>query len=286
METNHQVTYPPCMPSFCILSLTRKPVALQCASQHVRSYCLNSRSRLIRPRVRNEPDTLFCQINFSRSSLYRISTAPCQSIPTRRQLHVRTVPVSSAKNHLLTESKRNYLHSLSRDSEEVSACAGTPEGVQRVREAFTRKASAEPLTSEFQAEIASAYFSFPLDSFQQEALHALTESRNVILSAPTGSGKTVVGEMAILLALGRGLRVFYTTPLKALSNQKFFDFKNLFGENRVGLLTGDIAVNRDAEIVVMTTEVYRNMLYADSPGRDENIMPVTDDVFAVVFGTR
>lgn len=132
------------------------------------------------------------------------------------------------------------------------------------------------------AGLISACFPFELDAFQLQALAGLARGDNVILSAPTGSGKTVVGEIAIHLALARRMRVFYTTPLKALSNQKFFDFKKLFGEDRVGLLTGDVAVNRDAPIVVMTTEVYRNMLYAD--GNADAIL-VTDDVFAVVFGT-
>lgn len=125
-------------------------------------------------------------------------------------------------------------------------------------------------------------FPFTLDTFQTSALRALTRGESVVLSAPTGAGKTIVGEMAVYLALCRGLRVFYTTPLKALSNQKFYDFKKLFGERRVGLLTGDVTINRGAEVVVMTTEVYRNMLYADST----EVMadkPVTEDLFAVVF---
>lgn len=125
-------------------------------------------------------------------------------------------------------------------------------------------------------------FPFSLDRFQTSALSALSRGESVVLSAPTGSGKTVVGEMAVYLALCRQLRVFYTTPLKALSNQKFYDFKKLFGDNRVGLLTGDVTINRNADIVVMTTEVYRNMLYAESTETPTD-KPVTDDLFAVVF---
>lgn len=139
---------------------------------------------------------------------------------------------------------------------------------------------------EYEAEMAAASFPFRLDAFQMQAMRALCEKKNVILSAPTGSGKTAVGEMAILLGLARGLRVFYTTPLKALSNQKFADFKRQFGDDRVGLLTGDVNVNRDADIVVCTTEVYRNMLYADGPaggGRVGSTDKITDDVFAVIF---
>lgn len=125
-------------------------------------------------------------------------------------------------------------------------------------------------------------FPFPLDRFQSDALDALCNDSSVVLSAPTGAGKTVVGEMAVYLALCRSRRVFYTTPLKALSNQKFYDFKQLFGASRVGLLTGDVTVNRDADIIVMTTEVYRNMLYMDAAEARAG-PPVTDNLHAVVF---
>lgn len=133
-----------------------------------------------------------------------------------------------------------------------------------------------------QEKLILSTFPFKLDNFQTSALHSLANGESVVLSAPTGAGKTIVGEMAVYLALCRRLRVFYTTPLKALSNQKFYDFKKLFGERRVGLLTGDVTVNRDADVVVMTTEVYRNMLYADST-EVVSYRSVTDDLFAVVF---
>ena len=123
-----------------------------------------------------------------------------------------------------------------------------------------------------------ACFPFPLDAFQRDALRSLRADRNVIVSAPTGSGKTVAGELAIAYALSVGKRVFYTTPLKALSNQKFCDFCAQFGPGRVGLSTGDSGVRRDAAVVVMTTEVFRNMIYDDA-GRAE----IAEDVFAVVF---
>ncbi|RZM81842.1 DEAD/DEAH box helicase [Leptolyngbya iicbica LK] len=109
-------------------------------------------------------------------------------------------------------------------------------------------------------------FPFQLDSFQKDAIRALDEGQSVVVCAPTGSGKTLVGEYAIHRALDRGKRVFYTTPLKALSNQKLRDFREQFGVDNVGLLTGDIAINRDAAIVVMTTEVFRNMLYGTRIG--------------------
>ncbi|WP_267383530.1 DEAD/DEAH box helicase [Cyanobacterium sp. uoEpiScrs1] len=117
-------------------------------------------------------------------------------------------------------------------------------------------------------------FPFELDRFQKEAIIALTEKKSVVVCAPTGSGKTVIGEYAIYHALERGKRVFYTTPLKALSNQKFRDFQDKFclgldpyKQNLVGLITGDIVINADASIVIMTTEIFRNMLYETPIGR-------------------
>ncbi|WP_288260076.1 RNA helicase [uncultured Prochlorococcus sp.] len=107
------------------------------------------------------------------------------------------------------------------------------------------------------------YFPFPLDDFQLEAIQAINSGNSVVLTAPTGSGKTLIGEFAIYRGLSHDSRVFYTTPLKALSNQKFRDFANQYGENKIGLLTGDISINREAPILVMTTEIFRNMLYGE-----------------------
>ncbi len=109
-------------------------------------------------------------------------------------------------------------------------------------------------------------FPFELDEFQKQAIAALNANRSVVVCAPTGSGKTLIGEYAIYRALARGQRVFYTTPLKALSNQKLRDFRNSFGAERVGLLTGDVSINREAPILVMTTEIFRNMLYGTRIG--------------------
>ena len=109
-------------------------------------------------------------------------------------------------------------------------------------------------------------FPFDLDEFQQQAIAALNAGRSVVVCAPTGSGKTLIGEYAIYRALDHNGRVFYTTPLKALSNQKFRDFRGLFGAHLVGLLTGDISINREAPILVMTTEIFRNMLYGTRIG--------------------
>ena len=109
-------------------------------------------------------------------------------------------------------------------------------------------------------------FPFELDEFQQQAIAALNAGRSVVVCAPTGSGKTLIGEYTIYRALSRGGRIFYTTPLKALSNQKLRDFREQFGAEQVGLLTGDISINRDAPILVMTTEIFRNMLYGTPIG--------------------
>lgn len=109
---------------------------------------------------------------------------------------------------------------------------------------------------------------FELDRFQQEAIDALDAGRSVLVAAPTGSGKTVIAEHAVDLALASGKRVFYTAPIKALSNQKYGDLASRLGTERVGLLTGDNAINGDADVVVMTTEVLRNMIYAGTDLRD------------------
>ncbi|HEY9735332.1 MAG TPA: DEAD/DEAH box helicase [Trichocoleus sp.] len=109
-------------------------------------------------------------------------------------------------------------------------------------------------------------FPFPLDEFQLQAVEALDQEKSVVVCAPTGSGKTLIGEYAIYRALDHGKRVFYTTPLKALSNQKLRDFRDQFGAENVGLLTGDSSINRDAPVVVMTTEIFRNMLYGTRIG--------------------
>eukprot|EP00964_Phaeocystis_antarctica_P142921 scaffold108324_cov66-Phaeocystis_antarctica.AAC.2 len=106
-------------------------------------------------------------------------------------------------------------------------------------------------------------FPFPLDEFQLASLRALEAERSVVVSAPTGSGKTVIAEVAIYLGLARGGRIVYTTPLKALSNQKYQDLQKRFGRERVGLMTGDACLNADSDILVMTTEVFRNMLLED-----------------------
>lgn len=105
---------------------------------------------------------------------------------------------------------------------------------------------------------------FELDSFQTEANRALEDGANVLVAAPTGAGKTVIADFAVFLAQHQNAKAFYTTPIKALSNQKYHDLVDLYGPEKVGLLTGDTSINSQADIVVMTTEVLRNMLYEQS----------------------
>src|SRR5438034_8812468 len=125
-----------------------------------------------------------------------------------------------------------------------------------------REDTSGPLLAEFEGTLP-----FSLDSFQREAIEKLDHGRGgVLVSAPTSSGKTVVAEYAIFRALREGAKVLYTTPLKALSNQKFHDFVREHGERTVGLVTGENTINDGAPIVVMTTEILRNLIYED-PGR-------------------
>ena len=123
-----------------------------------------------------------------------------------------------------------------------------------------------------------ATFGFPLDGFQLRSLDALDAGASVLVAAPTGSGKTVVAEYAVARALRRGRRAFYTTPVKALSNQKYLDLVRRHGADAVGLLTGDNTINGDAPVVVMTTEVLRNMIYGRSSALERLEVVVLDEV--------
>jgi ATP-dependent RNA helicase HelY len=119
---------------------------------------------------------------------------------------------------------------------------------------------------------------FQLDPFQRAACEALEEGHGVLVCAPTGAGKTVVGEFAVHLALAQGRKCFYTTPIKALSNQKYADLAARHGAGTVGLLTGDTSINGGASVVVMTTEVLRNMIYARSSTLDGLAYVVMDEI--------
>jgi ATP-dependent RNA helicase HelY len=122
-----------------------------------------------------------------------------------------------------------------------------------------KKLSSYPKLNKFAAGL-----SFELDSFQIDACHSLEDGKGVLVAAPTGAGKTIVGEFAVELAVQSGSKCFYTTPIKALSNQKYSELVARYGESKVGLLTGDTSINSEADIVIMTTEVLRNMIYANS----------------------
>ncbi|MFC9999798.1 DEAD/DEAH box helicase [Nocardia sp. NPDC127526] len=124
----------------------------------------------------------------------------------------------------------------------------------------------------------AAEMTFELDPFQRQSCEALEGGHSVLVCAPTGAGKTVVGEFAVHLALASGGKCFYTTPIKALSNQKFADLTARYGRETVGLLTGDQSINPDAAVVVMTTEVLRNMLYAGSDALHGLSYVVMDEV--------
>ena len=144
---------------------------------------------------------------------------------------------------------------------------------QRYAEARRRQAESRSELARF-----AAGYDFPFDDFQVRACRALEEGQGVLVAAPTGAGKTVVGEFAVHLGLAGGLKTFYTTPIKALSNQKYLDLVARHGAESVGLLTGDTSVNPRADVVVMTTEVLRNMLYSGSRDLDRLGYVVMDEV--------
>ncbi|MGW6935423.1 DEAD/DEAH box helicase [Lentzea sp. NPDC054927] len=139
--------------------------------------------------------------------------------------------------------------------------------------ADSRRNAQRPKLTDFGSVI-----SFELDPFQRQACEALEDGHGVLVCAPTGAGKTVVGEFAVHLALSEGRKCFYTTPIKALSNQKFADLTARYGAESIGLLTGDTSVNGGAPVVVMTTEVLRNMLYSGSSTLDGLAYVVMDEV--------
>ena len=129
-------------------------------------------------------------------------------------------------------------------------------------------------------------YTFPLDPFQQHAIAAIAKDENVLVCAKTGSGKTLVGEYQIYHSLQKGKRVFYTTPIKSLSNQKFYDLKHLFSDASVGIMTGDIKFCPDAQIVVMTTEILRNLLYKRGSTTEHLGLTASlsmDNVDAIIF---
>ena len=155
-----------------------------------------------------------------------------------------------------------------------------------MKKVMDEQAAVRPETQQ-EIETFAARYPFPLDNFQIEAITHLAEDRSVLVAAPTGTGKTLVAEFAIWRAHQRNQRVIYTTPLKALSNQKFRDLRAQYGFDAVGLVTGDIVEHSRASIVIMTTEVYRNMLLEDGGDRfaegETGISATLGDVRYIVF---
>lgn len=149
----------------------------------------------------------------------------------------------------------------------------------------TQKSAGTNSTKEDSSQIPTAInspetnfgFNFELDRFQLEAIAALERGESVLVSAPTGAGKTVIAQHLISRTLSRGRRVFYTSPIKALANQKFRDLAQHFGKDEVGLLTGDLSIKSDSKVVVMTTEVLRNMLYHRRPYQSDDLGAVVLD---------
>ena len=196
-----------------------------------------------------------------------------------------------SKNHKFNIHNSNRLYDDITFSESISSNSNFEEEIENLKNSFESLSKAEQ--TDLLQSVANKYpgieidmnlyrslYPFKLDKFQEDGLNNLMEGKNVLVTTPTGSGKTIVGELAIYFALMMGLRVAYTTPLKALSNQKFADFKERFGADRVGLLTGDIAINRGAAVTIMTTEVFRNMIYdGDSKNQLNNLFCVIFDEF-------
>ncbi|MBW8873209.1 MAG: DEAD/DEAH box helicase, partial [Leifsonia sp.] len=157
-----------------------------------------------------------------------------------------------------------------------AGAAAVPSPAERFAAAQARNAgrSGAPRLEEFRQKQ-----EFPLDEFQLESCRSLEAGNSVLVAAPTGAGKTIVAEFAVHLALAQPrAKVFYTTPIKALSNQKYSELASEHGSDKIGLLTGDSNINSSARVVVMTTEVLRNMLYADSPLLKDLAFVVMDEV--------
>lgn len=159
-------------------------------------------------------------------------------------------------------------------------CAATSDSEHHDLSPSQRYAASRRQAAFAQTELGkfSSSLKFPMDPFQLEAAEYLEDGHAVLVAAPTGAGKTIVAEFAIHLAFSQSKKAFYTTPIKALSNQKYTDLVATYGEDKVGLLTGDTSRNPDAQIVVMTTEVLRNMLYADSTALENLGYVVMDEV--------
>ena len=165
-------------------------------------------------------------------------------------------------------------HHHKKQSDDTSSAASRSQSAAARYAAFRKRQQHDrSLAAQFAATLP-----FDLDDFQVQANDALEAGSNVLVAAPTGAGKTVVADFAVYLAQQRNVKAFYTTPIKALSNQKYHDLVEAYGTDRVGLLTGDTSINSEADIVVMTTEVLRNMLYEHSTTLDALQYVILDEV--------
>ncbi|KAK9837400.1 hypothetical protein WJX84_008897, partial [Apatococcus fuscideae] len=179
---------------------------------------------------------------------------------------------------------RRPSHQLANDSSSSSIRAlADPAAESAVEDLIPGVMTQRPQVVSF--EDVAAAFTYTFDRFQQQAVEKFLAGHSVVVCAPTASGKTAIAEAAAIAVLARGQRVIYTTPLKALSNQKLVELRDRFGHETVGLQTGDASLNMDAQVVVMTTEILRNIMYrADAPSGEEAAPPVraTEDRLADV----
>src|SRR5688572_7111096 len=128
------------------------------------------------------------------------------------------------------------------------------------------------------SEDTEVYRGLRLHPFQQRALDAIRRGSSVLVAAPTGAGKTLVADFAIEQAMAEGKRIFYTAPVKALSNQKYRDFRGVLGDDKVGIMTGDVTINAGAPLLIMTTEVFRNTIFEDPRNLDDGHAVIFDEV--------
>jgi superfamily II RNA helicase len=208
--------------------------------------------------------------------LLRVRVSPFRVLNSKL-LRLRSPPVFLLQQNSFSTLTHATKEVLEKHKEELISLRGTPELIDKLESLVHTSPGIE-----MDPELYKTIFPFKLDDFQLKGLNSLVSGNNVLVMTPTGSGKTVVGELAIYFSLMMGLQVIYTTPLKALSNQKFLDFQRKFGGDRVSLLTGELSINKGAPITVMTTEIFRNKLYnLDDLKRKEigNIFLVCFDEF-------
>ncbi|KAJ7525182.1 hypothetical protein O6H91_17G040400 [Diphasiastrum complanatum] len=190
-----------------------------------------------------------------------------ESVSLREEFDVVTEEIEFSKDGAVRTDVQSGKGADNSSGEKVSVRLTPGDEAKRIKE-FCAKVQEGDNYLITTKELASIY-NFPLDKFQLLAMKGFLKGSSVVLCAPTSSGKTLVAEVAAAVTLARGRRFFYTTPLKALSNQKWREFRTLFGDSNVGLVTGDAAVNKEAPILIMTTEILRNMLYQSVGNTDE-----------------